>query len=332
MHQQRRPRRAVGDAAPKARRDEREIAAVVEAGEPVREGKRQALLIILLQPVLQALAAHLRAHARHDLVAVQRPQQIVGGAEVEPFGDARQLLGIGDQQDRHEPAHLLRAQLADDAQRIDLAGRVEDDEIDRPVALRRQILGRAGRGPARSPRATAYRRSASPRRRFPPTAGCARDRISSAARLSSMRALKRPYTSSRWRHSSIMRRSRTSERTRAKSAMSLTGLVRKSSAPASSPRTRSDVSDSAVTITTGMSAVASSAFRRRHTSKPSSFGIMTSSRMRSGRSSGRDLQGGIAVVRGQHVEVFGRELGLEQTHVHFDVVDDEDAGRHGGPS
>src|SRR6185437_7871232 len=82
-----------------------------------------------------------------------------------------------------------------------------------------------------------------------------------------------------------MRRSRTSERTRAKSAISLTGLERKSSAPASSPRTRSAASVSAVTITTGMSVVRASALSRRQTSNPSMRGIMTSSRMRSGRSS-----------------------------------------------
>src|SRR5215469_3274524 len=82
-----------------------------------------------------------------------------------------------------------------------------------------------------------------------------------------------------------MRRNRTSERTRAKSAMSLTGLERKSSAPDSSPRTRSAASVSAVTITTGMSDVRASALSRRQTSNPSMRGIMTSSRMRSGRSS-----------------------------------------------
>src|SRR5215469_16944083 len=79
-----------------------------------------------------------------------------------------------------------------------------------------------------------------------------------------------------------MRFKRTSERTRAKRAMSLTGLVKKSSAPACRPRTRSETSESAVTITTGMSAVCGSALSRRHTSKPSISGIITSSRMMSG--------------------------------------------------
>src|SRR6201999_845769 len=57
--------------------------------------------------------------------------------------------------------------------------------------------------------------------------------------------------------------------------------VRKSSAPASSPRTRSAGLSSAVTITTGMKCVAGFDFSRRHTSKPSISGIMTSSRMMS---------------------------------------------------
>jgi hypothetical protein len=56
----------------------------------------------------------------------------------------------------------------------------------------------------------------------------------------------------RMRSSSVTIFSRDSERTRETSAMSLTGLVRKSSAPASRPATRSDGWSSAVTMTTGM--------------------------------------------------------------------------------
>ena len=54
------------------------------------------------------------------------------------------------------------------------------------------------------------------------------------------------------RNSSVIILSRASERTRAISATSETGLVRKSSAPACSPFTRSDGWSSAVTMTTGM--------------------------------------------------------------------------------
>src|SRR3954470_17861271 len=87
--------------------------------------------------------------------------------------------------------------------------------------------------------------------------------------------------SARMRSSSAIIFSRVSERTRAISTTSETGLVRKSSAPASSPRTRSAGLSSAVTITTGMKCVAGLDFSRRHTSNPSMSGIITSSRMMS---------------------------------------------------
>src|SRR5713226_5466638 len=85
----------------------------------------------------------------------------------------------------------------------------------------------------------------------------------------------------RMRSSSVIILSRVSERTRAISTMSDTGLVRKSSAPASRPRTRSAGLSNAVTITTGMKCVAGLDFSRRQTSKPSISGIITSSRMMS---------------------------------------------------
>ena len=70
--------------------------------------------------------------------------------------------------------------------------------------------------------------------------------------------------------------------TRATSAAWSTGFVRYSSAPASSPATTSFGSALAVTMMIGMNGRDGSAFRRRQTSMPSSFGIMTSSRIRSG--------------------------------------------------
>src|ERR1700730_9005100 len=85
----------------------------------------------------------------------------------------------------------------------------------------------------------------------------------------------------RIRSSSVIILSRVSARTRAIRTTSDTGLVRKSSAPASSPRTRSAGLSSAVIMTTGMKWVAGLDFRRRQTSKPSMSGIMTSSRMMS---------------------------------------------------
>ena len=43
----------------------------------------------------------------------------------------------------------------------------------------------------------------------------------------------------------------------------------------------------------------------------------------------RDLDRGDAVIGGQDMEVFARELGLEQLHVDVDVIDNEDSGGHG---
>src|SRR5579864_8598846 len=83
--------------------------------------------------------------------------------------------------------------------------------------------------------------------------------------------------SARRRSSSVTIFSRASERTRDTSCTSVTGLVRKSSAPASRPRTRSDGWSSAVTMTTGMWWVNGLDLSLRQTSKPSMSGIITSS-------------------------------------------------------
>ncbi len=106
----------------------------------------------------------------------------------------------------------------------------------------------------------------------------------SRAPTPSITPMRRPEAS-RWRSSSMTSFSRVSERTRARSDTSSMGLVRKSSAPASSPVSRSRRPSSAVTMTTGMWRVAGSARSLRHTSKPSMPGIITSRRMMSGRSS-----------------------------------------------
>src|SRR2546425_726802 len=76
-----------------------------------------------------------------------------------------------------------------------------------------------------------------------------------------------------------------SERTRAERAAWSTGLVRYSSAPASSPATMSFASVIAVTRMIGVNEGSGIAFSRRQTSIPSTFGIMTSSRIKSGRAS-----------------------------------------------
>ena len=78
---------------------------------------------------------------------------------------------------------------------------------------------------------------------------------------------------------------RSMERTRATSAAWSMGLVRYSSAPALSPVTTSCESVRAVTMMIGTNPNVESPFNRRQTSKPSIFGIMTSSRTTSGATS-----------------------------------------------
>ncbi len=125
-------------------------------------------------------------------------------------------------------------------------------------------------------RDTAFSRS-SITRMCPRTSCASGERVSDASR----RPRLCPVVS-RMRSSSVIILRRTRLLTRANSATSLTGLVRKSSAPASRPCTRSEGASSAVTMTTGTWASSASAFMRRQTSKPSMPGIITSRRTRSG--------------------------------------------------
>lgn len=84
--------------------------------------------------------------------------------------------------------------------------------------------------------------------------------------------------------------SRRRERTRATSSRRSSGFPRKSSAPASSARTRPGISPRPVAMTMGMKRVSGSALRRRQTSRPSTPGIMMSSRIR-GRGRWRGTRG-----------------------------------------
>ena len=70
--------------------------------------------------------------------------------------------------------------------------------------------------------------------------------------------------------------------TRARSSTGLTGLLRKSSAPAAMHWPRSSLLDKAVTMTMGMDCQAGTALMRRQVSVPLIPGIITSSKIRSG--------------------------------------------------
>ena len=132
----------------------------------------------------------------------------------------------------------------------------------------------------------------------------------------------------RLRNSSIENLSRASDRTRAISAISSTGLVRKSSAPASRPRTRSAGRSSAVTRMIGRWAVSGAALNRRQTSKPSMPGIITSRRTMIAAAHFADRNCIGAIRRRQHLEIFDAEPRLEELTVGLDVVNHQDASRH----
>ena len=65
-------------------------------------------------------------------------------------------------------------------------------------------------------------------------------------------------------------------------------------------------------------------FSWRQTSMPSIFGIMTSSRMRSGRSCPRERQGFFAVRGLQQLIALRREPRHQDVAIGLDIVDDED--------
>ncbi len=121
-------------------------------------------------------------------------------------------------------------------------------------------------------------------------------------------------------------------RTRAMSATSSIGFVRKSSAPASSPATRSAGWSSAVTMTTGIWAVSGSPLMRLQTSSPSICGIITSRSTMSHSFACTIARPAGPFSRRLDVEIFGGELGFEKLDVRWLVIDDENACGHDGCS
>ena len=307
------------------------VAAVVEAGQRVGDRHLDRLLHVVAQPLGVALLADLGAHARQQLVLVDRPHQIVVDADLQPAHQPRVVLGLGDRQDRHVAGALERAHLAAQPQPVEVLQRRATRSAGRSRPRRRGTAPRCGFGSTstvcsrrqhrrRCARRTIARSSTSRMRPLRPVSA-------SASRSGILMPISREVTA-RMRSSSVIIFSRASERTRAISATSDTGLVRKSSAPASSPRTRSDGWSSAVTITTGMWWVAGLVLSRRQTSKPSMSGIITSSSTMSHSRALADRQRLGAAHRGHDVEILGRQPRFQQLDVGRNVVDDEDARGH----
>ena len=133
----------------------------------------------------------------------------------------------------------------------------------------------------------------------------------------------------RIRISSMVTFRRASERTRAIRWTSSIGLVRKSSAPASSPRTRSAGWSSAVTITTGRCEVAIWAFQPPAHLEAVHLGhhhVEQNDVDEIPSRTGRVASGPLETLK--HLEIFVVEADFEQLAIGGVVVDDEDAGGH----
>ena len=77
-----------------------DVAAVEQPGQRIGQRHRQAGGVIGDQPVLVALLPYLAAHASQQLVPVDRAQDIIVGAELQPLGNPLHLLLVGQEQDR----------------------------------------------------------------------------------------------------------------------------------------------------------------------------------------------------------------------------------------
>src|SRR6516164_1764471 len=105
------------------------IATNVKAGQRIGQYERQASLIILLQPVLQSLAADLGVGTRQQFLPVHRSNEIVVGAEVdEAFGDPDQVNILSNQQDRKLAEGLIGSALRDEAQWVAAGKRQADND------------------------------------------------------------------------------------------------------------------------------------------------------------------------------------------------------------
>ena len=88
-----------------------EIATVVEAGKPIDNRKLHGLSQILAQPVIEALALDLRKRARHQLIGIDRTNDVIIDAEIQRPDHHGIIVLLGDDQKRQETRSLERAQL-----------------------------------------------------------------------------------------------------------------------------------------------------------------------------------------------------------------------------
>src|SRR5689334_21230375 len=94
------------------------MSAVVATGQLMGQGESKAALITLLQSVLQPLAADLRCGSREQLIPIDRTDEEVIRAQIEAFGETRQISVLSDQQDRKLTESLVGAAMRHQPQRV----------------------------------------------------------------------------------------------------------------------------------------------------------------------------------------------------------------------
>jgi hypothetical protein len=108
----------------------------MQAGQGIGDRRLDRHLHIVAQPLGIALAPDLGAYARLQFVTVDRPQQIVVDADLEPAHQPRGVVRFADREDRQIAGAFERAELATQAQPVEILQAERDDE-EFVIALRR---------------------------------------------------------------------------------------------------------------------------------------------------------------------------------------------------
>ena len=121
------------------------IAAVVERRERVENGHFDRLLEPHAQIVGVALALDLGAHARQQLVGIDRADDIVVDAHIEAPEQLGVVAGLDDDHDRQMPRAVERANLRAQPQAVGIVeAQAYDHQIEIAVGQPQQSAGRIG--------------------------------------------------------------------------------------------------------------------------------------------------------------------------------------------
>ena len=106
------------------------VAAIVQAGQRIGDGGLDRVLHVVAQMLGVAPPADQCARTRQQFVLVDRAQQVIVDADLEPAQQPRVVLGIGDRQQRHLPGTLQRTRLAAQPQAVEiLEAQRNDDQV-----------------------------------------------------------------------------------------------------------------------------------------------------------------------------------------------------------